>query len=86
VLHTDLFVASLADLKQRSVWAQTTIAATAKGKKVREHFDKATAEWFKSRPFSQTTVMQCDKCKLYYKPCLGHKCNKAKENINERKR
>jgi hypothetical protein len=41
-------------------------------------FDKALEDWFKAHPFAQTTVMQCDKCRLYYKPILGHKCKKGR--------
>lgn len=43
-----------------------------------KHFDKATEEWFLKNPFAETTVMQCDKCGLCYKPSLGHEC-KSKE-------
>lgn len=38
------------------------------------HSDKATEKWFKERPGIETTVMQCDKCGLFYKPSLGHNC------------
>lgn len=41
--------------------------------------DAKTREWFKTRPFAQTTVMRCEKCGLYYKPSLGHTCKKRKE-------
>lgn len=41
-------------------------------------FDKATREWFESRPDVQTTVMRCDGCGLYFKPSLGHKCEVKK--------
>ena len=36
--------------------------------------DKATDEWFKRHPGARTTVTQCKKCGLWYKPILGHKC------------
>ena len=42
-------------------------------------YDKATREWFKNHIDSQTTVACCDKCGLFYKPSLGHKC-KVKSN------
>ncbi len=42
--------------------------------KERINYDYATRKWFRQHPFDVTTVMQCDVCKLYYKPCLGHKC------------
>ena len=45
-----------------------------KEKTERARFDEATRKWFKSNPFAQTTVMRCEKCGLYFKPCLGHKC------------
>lgn len=38
------------------------------------HFDKSTEKWFREHPHSETTVMKCDKCGLFYKPSLGHKC------------
>ena len=37
-------------------------------------YDAATTKWFKEHPFHQTTVVQCDRCGLYFKPILGHKC------------
>lgn len=40
-------------------------------------FDAATKAWFEKRPGAETTVCQCDCCRLFYKPELGHKC-KAK--------
>lgn len=40
--------------------------------------DKATREWFKKHPGAQTTVAQCEKCALWYKPSLGHKCEVKK--------
>lgn len=45
---------------------------------VSNDFDKETREWFASRPYTETTVMQCKECGLWYKPSLGHKCKKAK--------
>lgn len=36
--------------------------------------DDATKEWFKYHPGARTTVMKCEKCGLYFKPSLGHKC------------
>lgn len=36
--------------------------------------DKTTKEWFKKNRGSCTTVTQCPKCKLWYKPDLGHDC------------
>lgn len=46
----------------------------AKEKTERVQFDAATRKWVKAHPFAQTTVMQCEKCGLYFKPILGHKC------------
>ena len=46
-------------------------------------FDKATEEWFKNHPVSQTTVMKCNKCGLHYKPILGHKCKGYKRSKND---
>lgn len=42
-------------------------------------FDANTSRWFtkqKGCATKQTTVCQCDKCNLFYKPSLGHKCKK----------
>ena len=36
--------------------------------------DKATNDWFKYNPDARTTVTQCTKCGLWYKPSLGHNC------------
>lgn len=47
-------------------------------------YDKSTSKWFESHIGAQTTVCQCDKCGLFYKPSLGHKCNRngvTRENI-----
>lgn len=43
-----------------------------------EKFDKETEKWFRQHPYSQTTVMTCEKCGLIYKPSLGHKCKAIK--------
>lgn len=37
-------------------------------------FDKTTRKWFLDNPEKQTTLCKCEKCGLYYKPELGHKC------------
>ena len=37
-------------------------------------FDKSTAKWFKNHPDAETTVAQCNVCKKFYKPSLGHEC------------
>ena len=37
-------------------------------------YDKDTEEWFKNHKGSQITVAYCDKCGLFYKTSLGHKC------------
>jgi hypothetical protein len=37
-------------------------------------YDEATKKWFEKRIGQQTTVCKCDKCGLFYKPSLGHKC------------
>ena len=44
-------------------------------------FDAETRKWFDKLPIPtrmiiQTTVTQCEKCGLWYKPSLGHKCKK----------
>ena len=42
-------------------------------------FDAETRKWFLRNMSAQTTVMQCDRCGLWYKPILGHKCKKKGE-------
>lgn len=37
-------------------------------------FDGETEKWFTRNFFNQTTVMKCEKCGLFFKPSLGHKC------------
>ena len=37
-------------------------------------FDKTTRKWFHEHLEEQTTMCKCEKCGLYYKPSLGHKC------------
>ena len=39
-------------------------------------YDDETRKWFDQHPDAQTTVMKCDDCGLFYKPILGHKCNR----------
>ena len=39
-------------------------------------FDKATEKWFCQHPDADTTVERCNRCCLYYKPELGHVCDK----------
>jgi hypothetical protein len=47
------------------------------------NFDSNTSRWFtkqKDCATKQTTVCQCEKCELFYKPSLGHKCKRGAEN------
>ncbi|MCR5835988.1 MAG: hypothetical protein K6G88_05755 [Lachnospiraceae bacterium] len=37
-------------------------------------YDKETQRWFEKNLAQQTTVMKCEKCGLFFKPSLGHKC------------
>ena len=39
-------------------------------------YDRATKAWLNSHIGQQTTVCKCEKCGLFYKPILGHKCKK----------
>ena len=41
-------------------------------------YDKPTQLWFNSHFGAQTTVCKCDKCGLFYKPSLGHKCKQTR--------
>lgn len=40
--------------------------------------DERTNEWIKQHPWP-TTVTQCEKCGLWYKPDIGHECKGEKE-------
>lgn len=53
-----------------------------KGAEMKVKYDRQTKAWFWSHKNQQTTVCMCDKCGLFYKPSLGHKC-KVKEQKNE---
>lgn len=47
-------------------------------------FDRATQRWFDLNPDAVTTVRRCDKCGLWYKTGIRHKCKeKTKEDSNE---
>lgn len=48
-------------------------------------FDKATREWFENRRGIPTTIVCCDKCGLYFKPSLWHKCEVKKEKKGTKK-
>lgn len=37
-------------------------------------FDKETIKWFRKHPEKQTTLCKCEKCGLFYKPILDHRC------------
>lgn len=39
--------------------------------------DKETEKWFEKHMAQQTTLCKCEKCNLFYKASLGHKCRKA---------
>ena len=41
-------------------------------------YDSKTEKWFKMHMNAQTTVIKCEKCGLFYKPSLGHKCKKER--------
>ena len=48
-------------------------------------FDRATKAWFDSKRFGeQTTLCRCDKCGLFYKPMLGHKCKNMGDSEHEK--
>lgn len=54
-----------------------------KEKPVRIRYDYATEKWFKAHPRHETTVMQCEKCGLFYKPILGHRCKKKNTKVDK---
>ena len=45
-------------------------------------YDRATKAWFGRHIVQQTTICKCEKCGLFFKPSLGHKC-KVKESNGE---
>ena len=47
---------------------------TESHKKVFMKYDKRTQWWFANHILETTTVEQCKKCGLFYKPSLGHEC------------
>ena len=40
----------------------------------KEVFDKETRKWFERTKAPATTVVKCERCGLFYKASLGHKC------------
>ena len=46
-------------------------------------FDANTSKWFREQQYrgitAQTTVNLCEKCGLFYKPSLSHKCKGGAE-------
>lgn len=38
--------------------------------------DKVTTEWLSSHFGQETTLCQCKRCGLYFKPSLGHRCRR----------
>ena len=51
---------------------------------MRPEYDRATKAWFNSHICQQTTVCRCEKCGLFYKPSLGHKCKGVMKNETDR--
>lgn len=43
------------------------------------NYDENTKKYLDNHIGQQTTVCMCNKCGLFYKPSLGHKCNDAGE-------
>ena len=39
-------------------------------------WDARAKKWWKEHRGIQTTMCKCEKCGLYYKPQLGHECEK----------
>lgn len=48
-------------------------------------YDTETEKWLKKNIIQQTTVMKCEKCGLYYKPSLGHKCENKEKYVPDNK-
>lgn len=46
----------------------------------KDWLDKETRKWFRKHPDAQTTVRKCEKCGLFYKSSLGHKCKVEAED------
>lgn len=45
-------------------------------KPTRVRLDSETEKWSKAHPDHVFTAMQCKDCGLFYKPSLGHRCEK----------
>lgn len=52
------------------------------GGNMKINYDNETSKWFRNHIGTQTTVCNCKKCGLFYKPSLGHKCKKV-SGVNE---
>ena len=48
---------------------------------VKVKYDVMTKKWFKEHVSQQTTVCKCEKCGLFFKPSLSHKCKKQKQTV-----
>ncbi len=48
-------------------------------------FDKETQRWFEKHLRVETTLARCEKCGLFFKPELGHKCKMDKEGAKDEK-
>ena len=47
--------------------------------------DATTKAWFEQQPKrTVTTLLKCEKCGLFYKPSLGHKCEELKMYVEYR--
>lgn len=50
---------------------------------MRVKYDAATKKWFRKNMDKQTTVIQCERCGLFYRSLLDHRCKDS--NKAERK-
>lgn len=48
-------------------------------------YDAPTSHWFHEHPRSETTVVQCKECGLFYRPSLGHKCRLSDKRKHSKK-
>ena len=49
-------------------------------KPTRVRLDDVTGKWAKAHPDHVFTARQCKDCGLFYKPSLGHRCEKETDS------
>lgn len=63
-------------LDQQAKNMEQIMFPTVKEERLFPGYDAETRKWFARNRDAETTVTRCEKCGLYYKPELGHKCGR----------